>query len=355
MCAQEKYDYATYIKAIDLYEEIVQRYEKIATLNEIQVSYLEFGEENALPFIWLHGQGSTGYEIVSVCDELVSLGCRVISMDYRGHGKTLAELNEYNTSVYHIADDVKALMDYLNIDSALVGGLSKGAWIASAFYDTFPSRVLGLLLEDGGSYSCYRLADEMQLKSVVSCPSPYPHEFNEQLCDHSACYSRRYDAFKAVWNAFTPALGNKEFDVNYYVYLLSTLTSSNKKLWKYHFDAKKYMAHSQSGRESGSTFSAPAYYSRLPLMQQSQELMNPIIVFRNLDVPLHIIDVRAGWCPVSHQNEELYSLHPNLVTHEKYSGPTDVYRIHIRYSGKFINSVKSLLQKISMPCTDSSR
>jgi alpha-beta hydrolase superfamily lysophospholipase len=41
-----------------------------------------------VPLIWAHGSASTGYEIRSVAPRLVAAGCRVIAVDYRGHGLT---------------------------------------------------------------------------------------------------------------------------------------------------------------------------------------------------------------------------------------------------------------------------
>jgi pimeloyl-ACP methyl ester carboxylesterase len=42
-------------------------------------------------------------------------------------------------------------MDQLKIKKAVIGGWSRGGYISTAFYDTYPERVLGLILEDGGS------------------------------------------------------------------------------------------------------------------------------------------------------------------------------------------------------------
>ena len=90
------------------------------------------------------------------------------------------------------------------------------------------------------------------------------------------------------------------------------------------------------------------FYSRLPIMQQSQELMIPLVIFRNLDIPMHIIDPHSpeDWLPVRHQNEELRELHPELITHEVYEYEHSPHEAHIKRPNRFINSAKALLEKV---------
>ena len=70
---------------------------------------------------------------------------RVLRYDLRGHGKTGAsELDRYTMVTY--ADDLVSLMDALNVDSAIVCGLSWGGGIAQTFAVRYPERVKGLVL-----------------------------------------------------------------------------------------------------------------------------------------------------------------------------------------------------------------
>jgi pimeloyl-ACP methyl ester carboxylesterase len=83
-------------------------------------------------------------------------GRRVIALDNRGHG---ASSKLYEPSAYHsatMAEDVRALLDHLNIESADVMGYSMGARITAFLAIEHPLRVrsaifggLGIRLVDG--------------------------------------------------------------------------------------------------------------------------------------------------------------------------------------------------------------
>ncbi|MFN7984886.1 MAG: alpha/beta fold hydrolase [Vicinamibacterales bacterium] len=72
-------------------------------------------------------------------------GWRVIMPNVRGFGRgeepTSLSMQDY-------ASDVLALLDELGIDTAVIGGLSMGGYIALALYRRAPERFAGLLLAD---------------------------------------------------------------------------------------------------------------------------------------------------------------------------------------------------------------
>lgn len=70
---------------------------------------------------------------------------RVISPDLRGLGES--PLTETAT-MEEMARDVAALLDSLEIESAIIGGLSMGGYVTLAFTRLFPNRVKGLILAD---------------------------------------------------------------------------------------------------------------------------------------------------------------------------------------------------------------
>jgi 3-oxoadipate enol-lactonase len=73
---------------------------------------------------------------------------RVITFDARGHGKSEVP----DTIPYSYEEDLAGLMDYLNIEKAVIIGHSMGG--APAFFYTLhhPDRVLGLVLAEGGAF-----------------------------------------------------------------------------------------------------------------------------------------------------------------------------------------------------------
>ena len=341
-------DMTLYNKSVSLFEKIERENAFTITINDIAMGYLEFGSNTGTPLIWAHGSGFTSYEILNVQAGLVEAGYRVIAIDYRGHGKTQINLTKYNCSIYHIADDIAALMDHLGIRKAIIGGLSKGGWIAAAFYDAYPKRVLGLLLEDGGSWSHLRLKEDIQLKSVQPGPLPCEARLAKRLFDTSTFYKTRYEGLKAVWGFYSPAI-KARYTVEYITFLLSLLRIESDGRWVFH-SALSSLTTCDPQCEVEDSVTGSTYYSRLPLMQQSQELMIPFVVFRHLNVPLHIIDPDSpsDWLPVRHQNEELQAMFPELITHEVYEYEHSPHEAHLERPERFIESAKALLKHISL-------
>lgn len=334
-----------YHQAVELYEKIERNNARMISVNGITMGYLEFGQRDGIPLIWAHGSSSTSFEIINVQQGLVEAGYRVIAVDYRGHGRTQIEITDYNTSVYHIADDIVALMDYLDIPKAVIGGLSKGGWIAAAFYDTYPNRVLGLLLEDGGSFSHLRLKEEAHLNLIQPGPVPYSVEAMEKLFDPSIRFKTRIEGLKLAYAYLAPAV-TTSLAVEYIAYLLSFFLPTTNGEWVYHCPCGQlFFAGPSREIVVGVTL-----YSPFSLMQQSQELMLPLVVFRNLDVPMHIIDPDSptDWFPARHQNEELQKLHPDLVVHEVYDYENSPHEAHIERPECFVLSAKALLDRINL-------
>jgi len=71
---------------------------------------------------------------------------RFIVPDLRGFGGSTVGLGP--SEVAAMADDVLALLDSLNIDSAVVGGVSMGGYVSLALLRNDPARVRALLLAD---------------------------------------------------------------------------------------------------------------------------------------------------------------------------------------------------------------
>jgi pimeloyl-ACP methyl ester carboxylesterase len=70
---------------------------------------------------------------------------RVIAPDLRGFGHS-SDTDGEAVSMEQYAADLKALLDSLNIQKAVIGGISMGGYIALAFYAQYADRVKGLIL-----------------------------------------------------------------------------------------------------------------------------------------------------------------------------------------------------------------
>ena len=96
-----------------------------------------------MPFFFQHGLGADLTQPFSLCQP--PPGIRLIGFDARAHGKTAPVGPEEKISLGTFADDLRALMDYLQIQQAIVGGISMGAALTLNFALRNPGRVLGLV------------------------------------------------------------------------------------------------------------------------------------------------------------------------------------------------------------------
>lgn len=115
----------------------------VVRLNGINVGYTEMGRGS--PVMLLHGFPLNRSMWRDQALEL-SATYHVIMPDLRGHGETASPSDEAPMEV--MAEDVAALMDLLEINQAVLGGLSMGGYVALAFYRLFPGRVRALILAD---------------------------------------------------------------------------------------------------------------------------------------------------------------------------------------------------------------
>ena len=317
---------ALYEQAVALHDQIERESGHTVQVNGIRLHYLDFGPKEGVPLIWSHGSGRTGFEMLNVKDGLIAAGYRVIAVDYRGHGKT--QDIDPSVSIYHQADDIVALMDHLHIKNAVLGGWSYGGGLATAFYDEYPKRTLGLLLEDGGSSSHQQRWDEKPGKKEFIKMAKKSIEMGK-----SKNYRSRYEAFQAAVGS-DPSKVSIEMAVN----LLSQYKISPDGKWRYHVSSEL-----TSGQLEGFELDAP---SRNTFYLWTKVSMIPEVIFRNLDIPLHIIDPVSDndYYPITHQNTKLQAQHPEQVTHEIYENTS--HSAHLERPERFIKSAAALLTRV---------
>jgi len=96
-------------------------------LNNIPFWYVEEGNPNAMPVIFLHGFPFS-HEMWSEQIASVARHYRAIAYDIRGHGKSY--VGEAQFTIEHHVDDLFGLMDIWKIEKAVLVGLSMGGYIA---------------------------------------------------------------------------------------------------------------------------------------------------------------------------------------------------------------------------------
>jgi len=120
--------------------------------------HYDFG--NGPVVVFLHGFPFNRLMWREQIEFLIGHGYRVIAPDLRGLGENVAQtaVCEPSSSADHrpksgppatmeaMARDVTALMDELNINSAVICGLSMGCYVGFELIRNFPSRVLALVL-----------------------------------------------------------------------------------------------------------------------------------------------------------------------------------------------------------------
>jgi len=109
--------------------------------NGLSFYYTEIGE--GTPFIFQHGLGGSVDQIEKIYSP--PAGIRLITFDFCGHGKTPMGRKE-QLNFRSFADDTLALMHHLQLEAAIVGGISMGAAVALNFAIRYPTRILGLIL-----------------------------------------------------------------------------------------------------------------------------------------------------------------------------------------------------------------
>lgn len=114
------------------------------SVNNFDLSYDDVGE-GKIPIIFLHGYPFDKKMWQNQLDFLVS-SYRLIACDIRGFGKSTDEKTDLSINLF--SEDVIAFMDRLNIDKAIICGLSMGGFIALNALKRFPERFQALILCD---------------------------------------------------------------------------------------------------------------------------------------------------------------------------------------------------------------
>ncbi|MEO6685983.1 MAG: alpha/beta hydrolase [Dyadobacter sp.] len=294
----------------------------------VRFHYLTWGKPSGIPFIWLHGSLSSAYEFLPFADKLVKEGYYILAIDYYGHGQTNIPDNE--VSLYHVADDIKFLMDHLKISKAVIGGWSRGGSISTAFYDAYPENVLGLILEDGGSVSTntnyHKMDSTMLLKTVRE---------NTGQVFNDTTYASEFDAYSSF---FDKNENDDQFE------LLTWVKQDKSGKWVFGNGLWK-LFNMSTYEESLDNILRP---TRAPLFAESMAILEPKIIFRNLKVPVLILDPvsKDDLFPFEKENEALKVQHPSLIRHEIFEDTG--HNIHYKRPEMFMEKVTGFLRTVKL-------
>ena len=120
----------------------------VAELNGININYEEHGSPTGAPILLTHAYAATLQMWQPQFDAWKDY--RVIAWDMRGHGGTDSPPAQDQYSEKLTVEDMAALLRHLDIDKAVVGGLSLGGYLSLEFQHAHPDMVRALVLCNTG-------------------------------------------------------------------------------------------------------------------------------------------------------------------------------------------------------------
>ncbi len=110
----------------------------------IRYAYTQQGGDP--PMLFIHGLGGRLEAWGPVMQELADLGLRMVALDLRGFG--LSQRPPTIPGLTEFARDVKAVMDDLGLEEAVLIGSSMGGMVALRFHGLHPHRTRALVLSN---------------------------------------------------------------------------------------------------------------------------------------------------------------------------------------------------------------
>jgi pimeloyl-ACP methyl ester carboxylesterase len=118
-----------------------------ARINGIEIDYEVSGSGPTL--LLSHGYGSTRH----MWDEqhrAFADRWRVVSWDMRGHGQSESPADPKQYSAALTVADMRALLQHVGVERAIIGGLSLGGYVSLAFALAYPEMTQALVICDSG-------------------------------------------------------------------------------------------------------------------------------------------------------------------------------------------------------------
>src|SRR5437660_4772512 len=138
----------------------------------VDIAFLDRAEGE--PIILVHGFASNkeiNWLHPGWVTTLTRAGRRVIALDNRGHG---ASTKLYDPAAYHsarMADDIRALLDHLELGSADVMGYSMGARISAFFALAHPQRLRRVIFGGLGIHLVRGVGLPESIAAALEAPS----------------------------------------------------------------------------------------------------------------------------------------------------------------------------------------
>jgi 3-oxoadipate enol-lactonase len=135
------------------------------TINNYTVSYTDQGDKNAPTILFIHGFPFNKNMWAGQVDALKE-NFRVVAYDVRGHGGS--DIGHVDFSIDLFVTDLINLMDALQIEKAILCGLSMGGYIALHALEQYPGRFEALILCDTQCMADTPEGKEKRMKAIES-------------------------------------------------------------------------------------------------------------------------------------------------------------------------------------------
>ncbi len=118
-------------------------YLKVDDIHEIHAE--ESGNSEGVAVVYVHGGPGSGSEPFQrrLFDPQKY---RIVLFDQRGCGKSKPHAELRNNTTQDLIEDMESIREYLNIDKWIVSGGSWGSTLSLVYAQTYPERVLGLIV-----------------------------------------------------------------------------------------------------------------------------------------------------------------------------------------------------------------
>jgi len=171
----------------------------------VEVAYEESGPADGTPVFLLHGFPYDVHAYGEVVPLLAGAGCRTIVPYLRGYGPTrfLSASTPRSGQQAVLAHDLRALMDALEVERALLAGFDWGGRAACIVAALWPERVLGLV--SGAGYN---------IQHIPSAGKPQAPEREHRLWyqyyfhgerGRAGLEENRYELGRLLWRLWSPS------------------------------------------------------------------------------------------------------------------------------------------------------
>jgi pimeloyl-ACP methyl ester carboxylesterase len=175
--------------------QYITKYAEIS--GEVTLEYVERGDPNGVPVIFLHGVTDSWRSFELLLPHLPDW-IRAFALSQRGHGDSTRP-ESYDPDDF--AADIEAFMDLIGLDKAVVVGHSMGSFMAQRFAISYPRRVSALVLI--GSFPGFRDnrgVTEFYESEISRLEDPVPESFAREF-QESTVVGESLKVPARVWKA----------------------------------------------------------------------------------------------------------------------------------------------------------